>query len=698
MKLVRWMVPSMVMVCTGASGMAQNGAASAVKSGDLIPRAMLFGNPERVSPQLSPDGKQLAYLAPVNGVMNIFAGPANDPAAAKPITNDTSRGIRTYFWAYNNTHVLYLQDVGGDENWKVYSVEVSTGKSRDLTPFETIPQPDGKPFMRPGSNIPLRPAAQIQQVSRKFPDEILIGLNNRTPMFHDIHRVNIATGEMTMVLQNDRFLGIVTNDDYEALLAVTPRPDGGNDILKRGDNGEWSVFQQIGFEDALTTTPVGVNKDSTAVYMIDSRNRNTAAFTSVDLATGKAEVLAEHPKADAGGAIIHPIEHTVQAVAFNYLKNEWKVLDKGIQADLDYLKTVYEGEVMISDRTVDDSQWIVAYAQDIGPVRYYRYDRLGGGKKATFLFSARPALDNVTLSRMHPVVIKSRDGLEVPSYLTLPAATDTDNNGRPDKPLPMILNVHGGPWARDSWGYRPDVQWLANRGYAVLQVNFRGSTGFGKSYLNAADREWGGKMQDDLTDAVNWAIKERVADPSRVAIFGGSYGGYAVLAGMTFTPDLYACGVDIVGVSNLNTFVKAIPIHWEPFKEQLKRRVGDFTTEEGQKFLASRSPVNFVQNIKKPLIIGQGANDPRVNQDESEQVVRAMKDKKIPVTYVLYPDEGHGFQRPANRMSFFAVSEAFLAEHLGGRYEPLNNDLQGSSMQVPDGAEHVPGLADSLPK
>lgn len=698
MKIARWMLPSVVVLCLGATALAQETGATKtpVTGTDLIPRSLLFGNPERVSPRLSPDGKLLAYLAPVDGVMNIYAGSASDPAGAKPITRDTGRGIQTFFWAYNNTHVLYTQDVGGDENWKVFSVEVESGKVRDLTPFETIPGPDGKPVTRPRSDIPLRPAAQIQQVSHLFPDDILIGLNNRNPMFHDVHKVNVKTGEMGLIFKNDRFMGVQADDHFQVRLGTQPRADGGLTIYKPDGNDGWTSFQEIGFEDAMTTQAAGFNKDGTVVYMIDSRNRNTAALTSVDMATGDVKVLADHAKADAGGAMIHPTEQTVQAVSFNYLKNEWKVLDESIQADLDYLKTVWPGEVSVTDRTLDDTNWIVAYAQDIGAVRYYHYQR-SSAKKATFLFSARPALDGVKLAPMYPQIIKATDGLDLVSYLTLPVGSDSDANGRPDRPLPLVLNVHGGPWARDTWGYRGDVQWLANRGYAVLQVNFRGSTGLGKEFVNAADREWGGKMQQDLTDAVNWAVGEKIADPSRVAIYGGSYGGYAVLAGMTFTPEMYACGVDIVGVANLNTFIKSIPPFWAPFLEQIKRRVGDFSTEEGQKFLASRSPVNFVDRIKKPLLIGQGANDPRVNQDESDQVVRAMKAKNIPVTYVLYPDEGHGFQRPANRMSFFAVSEAFLAEHLGGKYEPINDDFKGSSVQVPEGAAHIPGLAESVP-
>jgi dipeptidyl aminopeptidase/acylaminoacyl peptidase len=262
----------------------------------------------------------------------------------------------------------------------------------------------------------------------------------------------------------------------------------------------------------------------------------------------------------------------------------------------------------------------------------------------------------------------------------------------------MVLNVHGGPWSRDSWGYNGEVQWQANRGYAVLQVNYRGSTGFGKQFVNMSNREWGGKMQDDLIDAVRWAVDHKIADPARIAIYGGSYGGYATLAGMTFSPDTFACGAEIVGPANLNTFMSTIPPYWKSFMDQMKLRVGDPTTDEGRKFLASRSPVNFVGKITRPLLIGQGYNDPRVNHDESEQMVRQMEARKTPVTYVVYSDEGHGFVRPQNRLSFYAVAEAFLAQHLGGRYQPIGDDFAGSTIKVPDGADLVPGLTDALKK
>jgi dipeptidyl aminopeptidase/acylaminoacyl peptidase len=381
-------------------------------------------------------------------------------------------------------------------------------------------------------------------------------------------------------------------------------------------------------------------------------------------------------------------------VHFNYLRPEWLVLDPSVKPDFEYLKTVAEGEMQVTSGTLDDQKWIVAYLQDNGPTRYYFYDRQN--KKATFLFVNRPTLEGLPLAKMHPVAIPARDGLELVSYLTLPMDSDPDGDGRPDRPLPLILNVHGGPWARDSWGFDPEHQFLANRGYAVLSVNFRGSTGFGKNFANAGNREWAGKMHDDLIDAVNWAVAQKIADKDKVCIMGGSYGGYATLVGVTMTPDIFACGVDIVGPSNILTLLSTIPPYWEPAKQQFKDRVGDYESDEGKKFLTERSPLTYVEKIKKPLLIGQGANDPRVKQAESDQIVEAMQQKKIPVTYVLYPDEGHGFARPENRLSFYAVTEAFLAEHLGGRYQPIGDAFTGSSIEVPEGADQIPGLKEAL--
>lgn len=679
-------------------------SSTSVVTAPLIPRDVLFGNPDRAALRVSPDGRHLSFLAPVNGVLNVWVAPVDDIGAAKPVTKDTGRGIHIYFWAYTSRNLLYLQDQGGDENWKVFVVDLVSGQAKDLTPVESIPGPDGKPMILP-SGKPMRPKARIEQVSPKFPDTILVGLNARDPRYHDLYRVNIQKGERTLVQQNPGFEGFVTDDDYRVRFAVQTTSDGGTEILRpvstsggspsaaSGVNG-WEPFQTIAMEDALTTHPIGFDQSGQVLYMTDSRGRDTSALTSFDLRTGKTSLLAEDPRTDVAEVLEHPTSHTIQAVAFNYTRPEWKVMDPSIQDDLAYLKTAMPGDILVTSRTLDDRLWTVAGIVDDGPARFYLYDRTA--KKATLLFTSRQALEGLPLAKMHPEVITSRDGLALVSYLTLPVGSDTKRTGRPDRPLPMVLLVHGGPWARDSWGFNGEDQWLANRGYAVLSVNYRGSTGFGKRFLNAGNREWAGKMHDDLIDAVNWAIREGIADQGKVAILGGSYGGYAALVGLTFTPDVFACAVDIVGPSNLVTLLNTIPPYWEPGIAMFTTRVGDHRTEEGQRFLESRSPLTFVDRMRRPLLIGQGANDPRVKQSEADQIVAAMQGRGVPVTYVLYPDEGHGFARPENRQSFNAVVEAFLGRHLGGRVEPIGRDFEGSSITVPTGAEDVPGLRAAL--
>lgn len=681
-------------------------AGSAAWAGDvpLIPRDVLFGNPDRAAAQISFDGKWISYLAPVDNVMNVWVAPSDDIAKATPITHDKVRGIRQYSWAYDNQHIIYRQDQGGDENWKIYSVPVSGGDAKDLTPFEDIKGPDGKPIMLP-SGQPLRPAANISATSPNFPGTIVIGLNNRNPQYHDQYKVDLATGKMDLLEKNDEYAGFVIDDDFKVRLAFKQTEDGGSEILKADGKGGFEPWQKVSMADSLSTQPVDFSKDGKTVYMTDSRSSDTAELTAVNLDTGNREVIASDPKADVGGLLVHPTKKTIQAASFNYEKNEWKVLDKSIQADLDYLKTVSNGEVAVQSRSLDDSKWIVGFAPDDGPAKVYLYERdPAGGKagKAKFLYTNRTKLEGVKLSPMNPVVIKSRDGLDMVAYVTLPAehsdmAAKIDGKGEVGgKPLPTILFVHGGPWARDNWGFNPYHQWLANRGYAVISVNYRGSTGFGKKFLNAGNKEWAGKMHDDLIDTVDWAVKKSLADKDKIAIMGGSYGGYATLVGLTFTPDTFACGVDIVGPSNILTLLSTIPPYWQPLVEQFTQRVGDFRSEEGKKFLASRSPINFVDKIKKPLLIGQGKNDPRVKQAEADQIVSAMQGKSIPVTYVLFPDEGHGFARPANNMAFNAITESFLAEHLGGRFQPLGDDVKQSTAQVRTGAEQIPGLANAM--
>ncbi len=666
---------------TEARPMNQDDQAKQPQTADevpLIPRREFFGNPEKARARISPDGKQLAFIAPVDGVINVWVAPADDLEAARPITKDTHRGITNFFWAYTSQHVLYTQDKDGDENWHVYAVNLENDEIKDLTPLENI-------------------SATIEGVSERFPEHLLVGINDREPHeLHDIYKINLITGEKELVQLNPGFAGFMTDDDFRVRFAMTYTPDAGQLYLSPDPQAEegWKEFLKIDAENAMTSGAAGFDKSGEKLYFLDSRNRNTAALTSIDIASGDQQVIAENDKADLSGVIAHPTEKTIQAVSFTYLRTEWQVLDDDIAPDLEYLKTVEDGEIQLTSRTLDDRLWTVAFTRDDGPVDFYLYQR--EGKKATFLFTSNPSLEKLPLVKMHPREIPARDGLKLVSYLSLPKWSDPDGDGIPNEPLPMVLTVHGGPWARDDWGYDPEHQLWANRGYAVLSVNYRGSTGFGKEFINAANREWAAAMHNDLLDAVSWAVKQGIAQKDKVAIMGGSYGGYAALVGLTFTPDVFACGVDLVGPSSLITLMENPPPYWQPFMPVMKLRVGDWTTEEGRKFLESRSPLFHVEKIQRPLLIGQGAQDPRVKQAEADQIVKAMEDKKIPVTYVLYPQEGHGFARPENRFAFYSIAEAFLAENLGGRREDYGDAFTGANFEVPAGADEVPGLADAL--
>ena len=641
---------------------------------ELIPRDDLFGNPERANVQISPDGKYLSWIAPVDGVLNVWIAPADDIAKARAVTDDKARGIRQYFWSYQPDTLLYLRDSGGDEDFHLYSVDLATGNKRDLTPFP-------------------KTTAQVVNVSHLKPDAILVGMNDRDPKWHDLYRVDLATGTRTLVDRNDaEIAGYVTDANFDIRYAQRSRPDGGTDFLQPDGEG-WKVIESVPFEDALSTALGGITTDGKTLYLYESRNRNTTALYAIDTSNNRKRLILEDARADVGGTLNDPKTGEVQAVSVDYLREEWKPLGEGIKADLAKLESIGPGDVTVNSRTLDDRTWIVAYSAAEAPVVYYKYERGGTPVK---LFSARPALDGKPLVPMWPLELKSRDGLTLVSYLTLPKAADPNGDGKADKPSPMVLLVHGGPWGRDDYGYSSYDQWLANRGYAVLSVNFRGSTGFGKAFTNAGDGEWGAKMHDDLLDGVQWAVQQGVTTADKVAIMGGSYGGYATLAGLAFTPDAFACGVDIVGPSNLNTLLATVPPYWASFFEQLARRMGDPRTEKGKQWLTERSPLTRADQISKPLLIGQGANDPRVKQAESDQIVQAMKAKNIPVTYVLFPDEGHGFARPENNTAFNAIAEGFLSRCLGGRAQPIGDDLAGSSITVPEGANGVPGLAAAL--
>lgn len=606
----------------------------------LIPRNILFGNPVKSSPQISPDGTKMAYLAPVNDVLNVWVGPVGSDTY-QPVTQDTDRGVRFYFWAADNTHIIYLQDSGGNENWRLYATNLETGTTRDLTPFENI-------------------QAQIVHRDKHFPGELLIGMNKENPQVHDVYHLDLNSGELSRTVQNPGNVARwLVDTQFQVRGAVVATPDGGQSLMVRAD--EQSVWQTIlawDLDDALASNPLGFTLDGQAIYLSDSRNANTARLTRLHLASGELSVLAEDAEYDLGSIMMHPDTHEVQAVSFNKDRVTWLVLDESIKQDFARIGERHRGDFSIVSRDDADQTWIIAFTVDDGPVSFYVYDRKK--QHISFLFDNQPDLNTYPLARREPISFTARDGLTVHGYLTLPPGEQRTN-------LPMVLNVHGGPWGRDVWGYNPEAQWFANRGYACLQVNFRGSTGYGKAFLNAGDREWGRNMHHDLVDGVNWAIEQGIANPQKIAIYGGSYGGYAALVGATFTPDLFCCAIDIVGPSNLVTLLKTIPPYWSTFAATFYKRVGH--PENEVEFLQSRSPLFKVDQIKIPLLIAQGANDPRVKQAESEQIVAALKSKGISHEYMLFPDEGHGFAKPENRIKFYAAAEKFLARHLGGSYE-----------------------------
>jgi dipeptidyl aminopeptidase/acylaminoacyl peptidase len=519
----------------------------------LIPREVIFGNPDKMTARISPDGTMLAYRAPVNNVLNVWVGKLGSKDF-KPVTKDDNRGIMRYFWARDNKHIMYLQDVGGNENWRLYGVDLLTGEIKDYTPFDEV-------------------QVRIVDISKHFPNELLIGMNKENPKVHDVYHLDLTTGELKMVAKNPGMvMGWIVDADFKVRGATQATPDGGVDLMVRDtEDADWNKLLTWGMEDNYSSNPICFSKDGKHLILIDSRNANAGRMVKYEIATGDIQVLAEDPQYDVDDLEIHPDNYHVQAVAFAKARKEWVVLDEAISGDFKAIQKLDHGDFGLVGRDDADKTWLVYFDKDNGPISYWVYDR--DTQKGTFLFHHRPVLNDYTLASMEPISFKSRDGLTIHGYITYPPDKGKTN-------LPMVLMVHGGPWARDAWGYTSQAQWLANRGYACLQVNFRGSSGYGKDFLNAGNKEWGAKMQDDLTDAVNWAVKQGIADSEKVAIFGGSYGGYAALAGATFTPDLYACAVDGSGPTNLVTLIKAIPPYWSSMLAMFHQRMGNPETEK----------------------------------------------------------------------------------------------------------------------
>ncbi|HEX9992083.1 MAG TPA: S9 family peptidase [Acidimicrobiales bacterium] len=607
----------------------------------LVPRTVLFGNPERTSPRVSPDGRRLAWIAPSDGVLNVWVGDVGaDPSSGRVVTDDRERGIRAHTWAHDGRHLLYAQDAGGDEDWHLYAVDLVDGGVRDVTPFDHV-------------------QVRLVAVDKRFPDTILVAINRDDPRLHDVYRLDLPSGTLDKVVDNPGYLGFLADDDFRVRAAVEPLPDGGLRVLVRDDeDGEWRPLLDVPHEDALSTDLLSFTADGTALYVLTSAGANATRLVRVDCATGEQVEVAGDETYDVGGVRLHPDTNEPQLVSYVRERIDWEVLDPAVAADLDAVRALDGGDLVLQGHDDADRVWLAGFTADDGPVRYFAYDRDAG--EGTFLFEHQPELGRYRLAPMEPFSFTARDGLTIHGYLTFPPGEERSG-------LPAVLNVHGGPWARDTWGLHPEAQWMANRGYLCIQVNFRGSTGYGKAFVNAGNREWAGRMHDDLVDAVGHVVGQGWADPGRIAIYGGSYGGYAALVGATFTPDLFRCAVDIVGPSNLKTLIESIPPYWAPLRAQFLTRVGDPDTEA--EFMWSRSPLSRVDRIRIPLLIAQGANDPRVKQAESEQIVAALRDKGVDHEYLLFPDEGHGFAKPENRLRFYAAAERFLARHLGGRAE-----------------------------
>jgi dipeptidyl aminopeptidase/acylaminoacyl peptidase len=623
--------------------------------GPLIPREVLFGNPEKAAPTISPDGTRLAWLAPdKKNVLQVWVktiGKDDD----KMVTADKKRGIRQYFWARDNKTLLYLQDNDGDENFHVFGVALDNAIVRDYTAIQGA-------------------RAGVVAVAPQVPDQILVELNARNRQLFDVYRLTLSTGALVLDTPNPGDVsGWLADSKLNVLGAQIATPEGGTEIrVRETPQVAWRTWMKAGPDENLDLD--GFTADSKAAYIESSIGADTARLIQKDIASGTEKVIAYSDEVDTGAVMINPNSRVIEAVSFEPGRRNWRVIDPAVKADFEGIAKLQEGDFVIGSRDQADKTWLVGFTTDRGPVKYYAWDR--EAKKGAYLFSIQPKLENLQLSEMKPVTIKTRDGLTMNAYLTLPA-------GLPAKNLPMVLFPHGGPWARDFWGYNSTAQWLANRGYAVLMPNFRGSTGYGKKFLHAGDKQWGLKMHDDLIDAANWAVKQGYADPKRIAIMGGSYGGYATLAGLTFTPDYFACGVDIVGPSNLKTLIGSIPPYWKPIRSMFDSRMGNVDDPKDAELVRNASPLFKATQIKKPLLIGQGANDPRVNKAESEQIVEAIEKNGGAVTYVIYSDEGHGFARPENRIDFNARAENFLSQCLGGRAEPMTGErVPGSTASV----------------
>ncbi len=623
----------------------------------IIDREIFFGDPEISGAQLSPDGKYITFIKPFKNVRNIWIKERKEAfEKAHPLTADTTRPIPGYFWSQDSKYVLYVQDKGGDENYRVYAIDPTVAgdpvpPARNLTPQEKI-------------------RAMIIDVPRVKPNEIIVGLNDRDPQLHDVYRIDLTTGERTLIRKNlENIAGWQTDLNGDLRLGVRQTNDGGMEILKIVDTALTSIYTVTADE---SVDPIRFTPDGNSFY-IETNKGDALDKTQLelfDLKTGTTKLVEKDPKneVDFGMALFSDVTNELLATVYQGDVIRVYPKEKYFAKSYNQLKKHFpNGNIGIGSTTKDENLWLVSVSSDVDPGSTYLFDRKTG--KVELLYKSRPNLPSKYLASMTAIRYTGRDGMEIPAYLVLP-------KGIPSKKLPTIVFPHGGPWSRDYWGYNGTAQFLANRGYAVLLPNFRGSTGYGKKLLNAGNKQWGtGSMQHDITDGVQYLIKKGIADPKRIGISGGSYGGYATLAGLTFTPDLYAAGFDIVGPSNIITLLNSIPPYWAPMKKTFAVRVGDKDDPKDKEMLEKQSPLNSAQNIKAPLFVVQGANDPRVKKAEADQIVVALRDLGRQVEYIVAPDEGHGFAGKENRIAMYTAMEQFFAKHLNGRVQKDVRDV-----------------------
>lgn len=636
-----------------------------------IARADLFGDAAREGGQLSPRGDRVAFLAPRDGVMNLWVLSVDAMGDARAVTDERELGIRRYIWAPDNTTLLYLQD-DGEERAQLYAVSADDGSAaRALTPAGA--------------------RAEIMAVGGADPGGVIVQLTARGAIWPDVVRIDIATGARTMVQRNtSSFARFVLDRDNNVRLGVRPREDGGAEIFTRTPAG-WRPLLTVPFEDASSSQAIAFEAGGASFLMLDSTGRDRTALVRVDATTGVKTVLGESARADVVDVWLDPSSNAPEAFATEYLRREWRALNPDAQADLDFLDRQLAGEFQVVSRSADDSRWIVVEAAPTTAARTYLYHRAGPeGRRVSLLFRHRPNLDQAPLQPMTPVEIEARDGLTLVSYLTLPIGSDANGDGRPETPAPLVLTPHDGPWARDSYGFDPLHQWLANRGYAVLSVNFRGSSGFGKAFLNAGNGQWGARVQDDLVDAAQWAVENGVAQSDRVAIVGAGFGGYAALAGLAFSPERFRCAASFGGPLMLQSWLDAAPAAQ---RDELYLRVADPRTPAGRQALRERSPMTRAGSMRQPLLLALGGHDARTPRADADQFALALRARNAPLTYMAFPNEGRELTHAPNRLAYYAVLERFLGNCLGGRVEPVGAAFEGAMLEVYQGAAGVPGLS-----